>query len=244
MGGHYPLFIWVTFGLVGLAVARLGLERPELQRRLLGIGAAMAVVAYGLGAVVSRAWTAAHQVAPSGPEPDAFNTGVPAVPAWEAANWQHAVLAPEAHFGGLLDIVGSVGVALAVLAACLIVCRRPLVARLTGPLRAAGSMPLTVYVLHVLTASAVTGNFAWQEGFRGTIEKLLAAGTPIPEIQEELGRMIVEGMVGQLILLVASLVAFPLLATLWKKRFCRGPVEELLQRAVKQVTADRPPVRF
>lgn len=31
VGGHYPLFIWVTFGLVGLAVARLGLERPEMS---------------------------------------------------------------------------------------------------------------------------------------------------------------------------------------------------------------------
>jgi uncharacterized membrane protein YeiB len=248
IGGPYPLFIWVTFGLVGLAVMRLGLEDPRVQRRLVVVGSATALVAYGLGAVVTRVWSGAQTVSAADgvPEPDALNAGMEEVMRWQPANWQHALLAPEAHSGGLLDIVGSAAVALAVLGACLLVCRNARVLRLTAPLRAAGSMPLTVYVLHVLTAAAVMRSFAWQDGmmaqFRAIVEQVDTIG--LEAVHERIGELAIQSALGNLVLFLVSLVVFPVAAVLWKRFHKRGPAEELLQRSVRAVCADRPPVRF
>ncbi|MDV8001700.1 heparan-alpha-glucosaminide N-acetyltransferase domain-containing protein [Rhodococcus sp. IEGM 1408] len=250
IGGMYPLFIWVGYGLAGMAVMRMGLAEPAVQRRMVAVGAAMALGAYALGAVVSRIWThvslpGIEEFATGRPQPDVMDLGMVEI-ATPTSDWQYILLSPEAHSGGLLDLIGSLGVALAVLGACLIACRNGRVLRLTGPLRAAGAMPLTIYILHVLTAAVVAKLFFWQKA--EFMELLLSTqvtdGPEHERAMELLMSWLVETTLAKWALLVASIILFPALATLWRRRHARGPAEELLSRAVAKVTAESPPVTW
>lgn len=75
----------------------------------------------------------------------------------------------EAHSGGTLEVVGSGGFALAVIGACLLVCRTP-ATWLVLPLRAVGSMPLTAYagqiVAWAIAAFVLLGDTTDLAGFR------------------------------------------------------------------------------
>jgi hypothetical protein len=246
----YPLFIWVGYGLVGMAVMRMGLADPAVQRRMTAVGGAMALGAYALGAVVSRTWThvslpGIEEFATGEPQPDVTDLGMVEIPA-PASDWQFILLSPDAHSGGVLDLIGSLGVALAVLGACLIACRSERVLKLTGPLRAAGAMPLTLYILHVLSASVVAKLFFWQKA--DFMELLLTTqvteGPEHERAMESLMSWLVETTLAKWALLLASIILFPLLATLWRRRHDKGPAEELLSRAVAGVTAESPPVTW
>ena len=65
-----------------------------------------------------------------------------------------AVWTAGAHSGGILEVVGSGGFALAVLGACLLLCRTFAV-WIVLPLRAVGSMPLSAYAGQILVWAAV-----------------------------------------------------------------------------------------
>ncbi|MDT9592037.1 heparan-alpha-glucosaminide N-acetyltransferase domain-containing protein [Nocardioides zeae] len=71
------------------------------------------------------------------------------------AQVQLAWLADEPHSGGTLEILGSGGLAVAVIGLCLLVAR-PLRWALV-PLAALGSMPLTAYAAHVVAVLVVEG---------------------------------------------------------------------------------------
>src|SRR5690606_26122524 len=66
--------------------------------------------------------------------------------------------------------IGTGGFVIAVLAACLLICRLDLVKTVTLPLRATGAMPLTAYTAQLLVwavvALAVTGDTRDLYGFR------------------------------------------------------------------------------
>lgn len=121
LGWHYPFTVWLAFVLAGMGAARLDLRRPAVHWRLLGAGTALAATGYGLAAL-------------GGAPDDSYGAAV-----WTA----------EAHSSGLLEVVGSGGFALAVLAVCLLACRTPL-RLLVLPLRAVGAMPLTAYVAQLV----------------------------------------------------------------------------------------------
>lgn len=250
IGGMYPLFIWVGYGLAGMAVMRMGLHDPSVQRRITAVGAVMALGAYSLGAVVSRVWTLVslpglEELATGEFQPDAMDLGMVELAA-PTSDWQFILLSPNAHSGGVLDLIGSLGVALAVLGACLIACRNERVLKLTGPLRAAGAMPLTLYILHVVTAAIVAKLFFWQKAeFMELLESTLVTGGPEHERAIELFMSwLVETTLAKCALLIVSIIAFPVLATLWRRRHAKGPAEELLSRAVAKVTAESPPVTW
>lgn len=250
VGGMYPLFIWVGYGLVGMAVMRMGLADPAVQRRMTAVGGAMALGAYALGAVVSRTWThvslpGIEEFATGEPQPDVTDLGMVEIPA-PASDWQFILLSPDAHSGGVLDLIGSLGVALAVLGACLIACRSERVLKLTGPLRAAGAMPLTLYILHVLSASVVAKLFFWQkaEFMELLLTTQVTEGPEHERAMEALMSWLVETTLAKWVLLLTSIILFPLLATLWRRRHDKGPAEELLSRAVAGVTAESPPVTW
>ncbi|WP_127819577.1 DUF418 domain-containing protein, partial [Microbacterium sp. CPCC 204701] len=87
----------------------------------------------------------------------------------EAASFSGALWTARPHSTGLLEVIGSGGFALAVLGACLLVCRTFL--RLVVlPLRAVGAMPLTAYtaqlVVWAVVASVVLGDPGDLSGFR------------------------------------------------------------------------------
>ena len=250
VGGMYPLFIWVGYGLVGMAVMRMGLHEVSLQRRMAAIGASVALAAYCLGAVVSR--TLEHvelpglsDLATGESQPSATDLGVPEI-APPVTDWRYVMLSAEAHSGGLLDVIGSLGVAVAVLGACLMICRSGRVLRLTRPLRDAGAMPLTIYILHILTAAVVGKMLFWQKAeFVDMLTGVLSTeGTDRELAVQMLTSWLVETTLTKWVLLAASIVLFPVFATLWRRRFAKGPAEEMLGRAVARVTAEAPPVTW
>ena len=137
IGWHYPFPVWIAFVIAGLGVARAGVTRRRVQLWTLGAGAALAILAYGADAV-------------SGADIEQ-----------EQASWAGAVWTARAHSSGILEVVGSGGFALAVIALCLLVCRSwsgsglgP-VGLVLLPIRAVGAMPLTAYTAQIMVWWAV-----------------------------------------------------------------------------------------
>jgi len=132
IGWHYPFTTWIAFVVAGIGVARAGVTRWRVQVWLVVAGTALAVIGYGAGAV-------------SGSAPEA-----------EAASYLGALWTARAHSTGLLEVIGTGGFAIAVLGACLLLCRTVLV-WVVLPLRAVGAMPLTAYTLQLLVWAAIAG---------------------------------------------------------------------------------------
>lgn len=186
LGWHYPFTTWIAFVVAGLGVARAGISRQDVQVRMLGAGIVLAVVGYGGDAA----------------------TGVSE--AYESSSYLAALWTARAHSTGLLEVVGSGGFALAVMAACLLVCRTAVVWAVL-PLRAVGAMPLTAYVGQLLVwaaiATAVLGSPGDLAGFRD-----LSPFWPLS---------------------VSTIV----LCTAWALLIGRGPLEWLVDRSSRLVAA-------
>ena len=144
LDGPYPALIWWTFILLGMAVGRCDLASPRVRARLLAAGAALTVLGYGAGWTTTRWWGQAASAQ-----------------AWvdgdiEARSWSLTWLSGAApHSGTTFEIVGSVGIALLVITACLVLAER--LPRATFPLVAVGAMALTAYTGHVIVPTV----FAW-----------------------------------------------------------------------------------
>lgn len=141
LGWHYPFTLWIVFLLAGLAIGRSTLRAIRTQAGLL-IGGMLAVVA----ALLAEALVAV--------DPDGYAGMV-----WTSAE----------HTGGILEVVGSGGAAVATIGGCLLLCRTP-AATVLLPLRAVGAMPLTAYVGQLIAwaivAAAVLGDVEDLAGFR------------------------------------------------------------------------------
>jgi len=124
-GWHYPFPVWVAFVIAGLGAARAGILRTRVQLALVGVGALLAVAAYGLDAATST-------TSPS-----------------QTPSFMQSLWTAEPHSSGLLEIIGSGGFALAVIGLCLLICRTVLT-WVVLPLRAVGAMPLTAYAVQIL----------------------------------------------------------------------------------------------
>ncbi len=142
VGWHYPFPVWFAFVAAGLAAGRSDLGRLRTQLLLLVAGAVCSALGYGAAALL-----------PAPPDADG------ALRAWTA----------EAHSGGILEVIGSGGFALALLGAALLVCRTPF-AWVAIPLRAVGAMPLTAYtgqiVAWAVAAAWLIGDVGDLAGFR------------------------------------------------------------------------------
>lgn len=183
--GTYPAMLWIAFVLVGLAIGRLDLAATGVRARLAAAGAVAAVLGYAGGWWSTRAL--ADGVASDGPEAGFASP----VGEWQASWFSGA----EPHSGTTFELVGSGGVAVLVIAGCLVVADRLPVP--TFPLRAVGAMALSVYTAQIvalsvlqeggtvrpqglgtwlvfaLSAVAVAGCWWWSLG-RGPLERLLA----------------------------------------------------------------------
>lgn len=127
--GGYPPLAWLAYGVFGML-----LHRVFFAAREWAVGTALLGAALGAAGLVHR-----HLV----------GSGEPGVSTGAA----EAFLSPVGHSGGVLDVLYSCGVAAALTGLCLWVCRAPAPRRAVFPLRAVGMMALTVYVLHVVTAT-------------------------------------------------------------------------------------------
>lgn len=130
--GAYPALIWWTFILMGLAVGRCDLTSTRVRATLLAAGAGLAVAGYASGWLTTQWFAAGRPV--TWPAEDTYRP-----------EESDPVLLTGAfpHSGTTFEIVGSVGVALAVIAVCLVMADR--LPRGLFPLTAVGSMALTAY---------------------------------------------------------------------------------------------------
>jgi hypothetical protein len=141
--GYYPVLPWLTYLLAGLAVGRLNLRSGRTAAGLLGGGAALAVAAAAGSALLLGPGGGATVL---GPALRQRWYGTVPTDTW----WWLAVEAP--HTGTPFDLAHTTGTALAVLGAALLLARAAPVP--VWPLAAVGSIPLTLYTLHV-TALAI-----------------------------------------------------------------------------------------
>jgi hypothetical protein len=151
--GYYPAFVWVAYLLAGMAVGRCRLRAVRTAAALVACGLALAVAATWLshrltsrpGARAALARTFPDPAAADARELDAVLThglhGTTPTGSWR---WL-ATVAP--HSGTPLDLAQTIGSAMAVIGACLLLTRvrRGLWAAAFG----AGAMTLTLYSLHV-----------------------------------------------------------------------------------------------
>jgi uncharacterized membrane protein len=155
--GSYPVVGYLAYLCAGLAIGRLDLTSRRVAWWLFGGGVALAAVArlvsalalYPLGGFAALA----ARSAPGDTPAETARTLL-----WDpdpATSWWYLAL-PAPHSASTVDLVHTLGSAVAVLGAALLLTRPPVLARLLAPLAAAGSMALTLYSAHlVLLATGV-----------------------------------------------------------------------------------------
>lgn len=148
--GYYPATSWIAYLLLGMAVARLGLQGTRAALRLVAAGGLLALVAHGLSALLLGPLGGYDRIAATlrlppgaGIEEVVAEGRFGAVPT--TTTWWLATDAP--HSTTPLDLAATAGTALLVLGVALLLAGA--VPLLLHPLAAAGAMPLTLYTAHV-----------------------------------------------------------------------------------------------
>lgn len=133
LGWNYPFVLWLAFvaaGIIGGRLIRRGIGSTVL---LLGSGVALAVLGYAvLGPVGNQVVGRYGADLPIG-----------------SSLWLMSVFRDDPHSHGVGEAFGSGGLALAVLALCVLAGTTAL-RWLLWPVRVIGSMPLTAYTAHLL----------------------------------------------------------------------------------------------
>ncbi|KQY41924.1 heparan-alpha-glucosaminide N-acetyltransferase domain-containing protein [Cellulomonas sp. Root137] len=139
VGHYYPAIVWTAYLLVGLAVGRSDLRSTRLRGVGALVGVGLVVVGHG------GSWVAMHVL-----------------------GWPEALATTEPHSSTTFEVVGNVGVALLVIAGCLVVADRwP---RVLAPLAAVGALALTAYTVHIVVIAALGQGVVYQ----ATLEVWLA----------------------------------------------------------------------
>ncbi len=137
-GGIYPALPTLAFFFVGMWLTRFDLRSRRVVNELMTSGLVLAVVGYGVG------WaTDSHRI---GLAPDS------------TSSWR--LLSAAGHSQMPAWIVGSTGLALAVIGASLWVAQR--FPRVTLPFAYAGQLALTFYIVHVFLLRRGLRNWPWK----------------------------------------------------------------------------------
>ncbi len=162
--GYYPALIWWTFVLVGLAVGRMDLRSARVRAGLVAGGLTAAVLGYGGG------WLSAQQGG-AGQRFGGMELGFAFEDQWDPAWFAGA----EPHSGTPFELVGSVGVAVAVIGVCLVLA--DLVPWLVFPVAAVGAMALSVYTAQIVAIWLLDLPFqaGWDVWVRFTVTALVLA---------------------------------------------------------------------
>lgn len=201
INGGYPGLIWSAYLLLGLAVGRMDLRSERIAKELIKFGAGIAAAAYLLSAALlplqdavdpDREFQPPSQFwAPYDSPGDGFR--------WNLSDLL-GLLGSEPHSGTPFDVVGSAGISLVVIGLCLLVVRDP--TPWSFPLRATGTMALTVYSAHIVVIFVLCHSFERGEDgvypWQNTLTWLL---------------------------FVAIAMA---VSSLWIHRFRRGPLERII----------------
>lgn len=135
--GFYPALTWFAYTLVGLGLGRLALRSWAVRLSVLAAGIVL-VVAGRMGG------PALQPLIRGGDHPGPLHPFVSANPSLGLQQ----MFSPEGHTGTTFDFLSSTGVALIVIALCLIAER--VVRWVLFPIAAVGSMSLTAYSGHVI----------------------------------------------------------------------------------------------
>ncbi|MGY1666553.1 heparan-alpha-glucosaminide N-acetyltransferase domain-containing protein [Geodermatophilus sp. SYSU D00696] len=178
--GYYPAAVWLAFVLAGLAVGRMDLAAARVRAGLVAGGAAAAVLGYVGGRLSTLEFAPGERLA-------GIEAGFGAEGEWDPAWFAGA----EPHSSTPFEVLGSGGVAVAVIGLCLVLA--DLLPRLTWPLASVGALALSVYTAQIvaievfdvdygeswgqwvrfsLTAVLLASVWRWQLG-RGPLERLL-----------------------------------------------------------------------
>ncbi|MFL6148920.1 MAG: heparan-alpha-glucosaminide N-acetyltransferase domain-containing protein [Pseudonocardiaceae bacterium] len=148
--GPYPVLAYLAYLCAGLAIGRLDLSSRRLATWLLGGGLCLALTARIVSAVLLYPLGGLRHLQGIGPSSAAPVTRDALL--WDPEqtwSWWYLAL-PAPHSITPIDMVHTLGSAMAVLGAALLLSRVPLIARLLRPLAAAGAMTLTLYSGHLL----------------------------------------------------------------------------------------------
>ncbi|TQM14747.1 heparan-alpha-glucosaminide N-acetyltransferase domain-containing protein [Pseudonocardia kunmingensis] len=208
--GAYPVVVYFAYLCAGLAIGRLDLASRRVAWWLFGGGVALAVLARLVSALVLYP-LGGFAALMSGSASGDTAAETARILLWDpdpATSWWYLAL-PAPHSGTTVDLVHTLGSAVAVLGAALLLTRPGIPARLLAPFAAAGSMALTLYSAHlVLLATGVledepvvlfvlmvvgAGVFAvvWRRWLgQGPLERVVAivAGTARRRLAERLSR--------------------------------------------------------
>ncbi|MGY2743013.1 heparan-alpha-glucosaminide N-acetyltransferase domain-containing protein [Arthrobacter sp. UYCu723] len=157
--GYYPVFQWIAYLLIGLAIGRMALTTAAVPALLLAGGAMVAVLAKWASVVMMEDWggrrALEEQLAdPSYPLGSLLQVNVAGVEQ-SGSWWWLATSAP--HSGSTLDLLHTSGVAAAVVGFCLLLGRLAewVELDLLLPLRGAGALTLSLYTAHLCVMAAL-----------------------------------------------------------------------------------------
>ena len=234
--GAYPLLAWLAYTLVGLLIHRVVVRPATSPAEPSGVVRPVWLAALGLallGATQLIIELTGFRVGPN-----------------DILNEFGAYLQGEPHTGGLLDVTGSAGAAMAVIGLCLLVCRAGAVVWASYPLRAMGSMSLTMYITHVIITTLVDGTFVSLHNiYIGQPQPYRPKGdfgwtmyTPLSDSPGFPGRgnpdapVFTDPGMGDpdwLWMFTAQLIGLLIFASLWRWRFRRGPLEWGVHRVIE-----------
>lgn len=232
--GAYPLLAWLAYLLVGLLIHRLVGETA-------------------VGSAGRQVWLAATGLALLvGTQLIMELTDFRVAPG-DILNPIGAYLQGEPHSGGVLDVLGSAGAAMMVIGACLLACRVDAVVWVGYPLRALGSMSLTVYLVHVVITALSRGTFlsvgSIYEGRFQSLPKedfgwtMYTPHTPLTDAPAGAGEVFEPGSLADpswLWMFAAQMVGLLIFSSLWRWRFRRGPLEWGVHRVIENSVGSSP----
>lgn len=157
--GYYPVFQWIAYLLIGLAIGRMALTAGAVPALLLAGGAMVAILAKWASVVMMEDWggrrALEEQLAdPSYPLANLLQVNVAGVEQ-SGSWWWLATSAP--HSGSTLDLLHTSGVAAAVVGFCLLLGRLAewVELDLLLPLRGAGALTLSLYTAHLCVMASL-----------------------------------------------------------------------------------------
>lgn len=145
--GHYPLVVFIAYLCAGLAIGRLDLTSRRVAWWLFGGGVALAAMAQVVSAIILYPLGGLARLAAESGLPDGGKALL-----WDpqgATSWWYLALPAPQSFTPV-DLAHTLGSAIAVLGAALLLTRVRVITRLLRPLAVAGSMVLTLYSAHLI----------------------------------------------------------------------------------------------
>lgn len=149
--GSYPVIALMAYVAAGIAIGRLDLTSSRIAGWLVGGGVAIAAASWIVATVLLLNFGGLDRLYELN-ETELDNEITRTTILWSPqANgttpWELAQRAPHAY--SFFSIAHSIGSSMAILGVLLLITRIDLINRVLTPLRAAGSMPLTIYVLQI-----------------------------------------------------------------------------------------------